>query len=237
MTESFNLTGMNPVRDRARTMLLSALAACLLAGGPAVADDKLYKWVDEDGNVTYQDQPPPDGSGQQETFVEDLGSSEPAAAQPDVNVVLYSIETCDACDLVRKILEDQRVAFQEKNAEDDVDVQAEIREVAGTLSVPVLVIGDEVLTGYNKRMVLNELEDAGLTQQAAGDRESGQATREERERLSSEERQQAAEDSDGFAEDGGFPLDEDIFSDSGSGSDDIRDLEEIPEDERIRINQ
>lgn len=232
---------MSSLHDRVRTALVSALAACFVAGGStAVADDKLYKWVDEDGNVTYQDQPPPDGSGQHETFVEDLGGSEPAAAAPDVNVVLYSIETCDACDLVRKILEDQRVAFQEKNAEDDVEVQDEIREVAGTLSVPVLVIGDEVLTGYNKRMVLNELEDAGLTGQASDDRESGgagQATREEREQISPEERQQAAEDNDGFGEEGGFLLDEDIFSDSGSSGDDIRDLEEIPEDERIRISQ
>lgn len=245
---------MNALHERARTALVAALAACFLAGASiAMGEDKLYKWVDEDGNVTYQDQPPPDDSGQLETLSEDLGGSDSAAVPPDVSVVLYSIEVCDACDLVRKVLEDHGVPFEEKNADDNAEIQAEIREVAGTLSVPVLVIGGEVLTGYNKQMILSELEQAGFTGQTAEDGQPGQSrqvTREELEQMTPEERQQAAEeaalrgeDNDLFDEDEGFLLEEDIFSDdesgggSGRGGDDISDLEEIPEDERIKINQ
>lgn len=211
-------------------MLLSALAACFLAGVPAMGEDKLYKWVDEDGNVTYQDQPPPDGSGQLETLSDDVGGSEPSAAMPDVDVVLYSIEACDACDLVRKVLEDRGVPFEEKDAEDNVEVQNEIREISGTLSVPVLLIGDDVQTGYNRRRIVTGLEEAGFTGQTAGDgqpAQSRQATGEE-----SQQREQAADDNEGLL------LEEDIFSDSapGDGGDTV-EFEEIPEDERIQISQ
>lgn len=40
------------------TLLLSLL----LVASALAADDKIYKWVDKDGNVTYSSKPPPKGS-------------------------------------------------------------------------------------------------------------------------------------------------------------------------------
>jgi Domain of unknown function (DUF4124) len=40
------------------TLLLSLL----LVSGALTADDKIYKWVDKDGHVTYSSKPPPKGS-------------------------------------------------------------------------------------------------------------------------------------------------------------------------------
>jgi len=40
--------------------LISAIGFSLLLGAGTVNAAKLYKWVDEDGNVTYSDQVPPD---------------------------------------------------------------------------------------------------------------------------------------------------------------------------------
>lgn len=226
----------------------------MLAAGPVAGEDELYKWVDEDGNVTYQDRPPPDESGQVQTFEQSSSQSPEGAAFPDVAVTLYSIEECDACDLVRKLLNERGLPFTEKDADNDAEIQAELKEAAGTLSVPVLVIGDEALTGYNKALILNELEEAGFpttpgaavqarTQPEGGSSGSGQLSREDLEGMTPEEIEQAArdaalrgEDNDLFDEDEGFLPNEDIFNDDNEpAADDVTQWEEIPEDERIRV--
>lgn len=240
-----------------RILFYAAMAATLLAAGSAAGEDKLYKWVDEDGNVTYQDRPPPDESGKVQAFDQVLGGADSEgrrAAFPDVDVTLYSIEVCDACDLVRKLLNERGLPFTEKNADNDVEVQEELKEVSGALSVPALAIGDEVLTGFNRDLILRVLKDAGFptTDNAQAQPSSegassgaGPLTREDLEGMTPEEIEQAARDAalrgennDLFDEDEGFLLNEDIFGDSGGGSpDDISQWEEIPEDEQIRVGE
>ncbi len=220
-----------------RYLLGAAVMSMLLAAGPAAGqddDNKMYKWVDEDGNVTYQDQPPPDDSGQVQAFdespVESTGGAQDAAL-PDVDLTLYSIEACDACDLVRNLLSERGLPFTEKDAESDVAVQEELREVSGALSVPALAIGDEVLTGFNRELILRVLEDYGFPASADARAQSEPARGE----MSREELEQAARD----AGDEDDPFDDDFFSDldTAPAGDDISDWEEIPEDERIRVGE
>lgn len=207
-------------------MLLCILAsACLLVASSACAQEKLYKWVDENGNVTYQSQPPPANAGQVETL-ESIGDTGARAPSPDVNVVLYSIKVCDACDLVRNLLTEWRVPFAEKNADGDAKVQAELKKVAGKLSVPALLIGDEVLMGYNKALIENELKEvgfsAGLPATATPPKQTPEPhklTREDLAGMTPEEIEQAARDAalrgidnDLFEEDAGFAtLNEDVL--------------------------
>jgi glutaredoxin len=228
--------------------------ATILAAPAAMGADTLYKWVDKDGNVTYQGQPPPAQSGQVETMVE---RTDPAAANPtpDVPVVLYSIKVCDSCDLVRHMLEQRGIPFQEKNADGDAAVQAEIKKVAGVLSVPVVTIGDQVLTGYNKQLMLKDLADAGFstdvsaprpTEQASESTQNKPLTRDDLQGMTPEEIQQKAkdaalrgEDNNIFDEDNGLTLNHDMFPNDTGGDqpDDITKLEEIPKDEQIRVDQ
>ncbi|MBS1270440.1 MAG: hypothetical protein MAG794_01396 [Gammaproteobacteria bacterium] len=232
-----------------RILFYAALVASLLGVTPTASGDKLYKWVDEDGTVTYQGRPPPAASGNVETLPDVISETTPSAEVPDVDVVLYSIKVCDACDLVRKLLLGRRVPFKEKNADKSPEVQAELKEVAGVLSVPVLLIGEQALKGYNKELILNELEEAGFTMSAETLREPGQIPQmssDDLEGTTPEETEQATgdsaprgEDNDLLEEDEGFAnLNEDIFSDTGdAGADGIGELEEIPEDERVQVNQ
>lgn len=244
-----------------RFLICTAMTVLLLTAGPAVAQDTLYKWVDEDGNVSYQDQPPPGQVDGVQTLDRSLRSSAATSGEalPDIDITLYAISECDACDLLRKLLEDRALPYTEKDAGQDPAVQAELRELAGVLSVPVLLIGDEVLTGYNRELILNELEEAGFPTatgtapaRAAGDESgdaqagSGQLTREDLESMTPEQVRQAAqdaalrgEDNDLFDEDEGFLPNEDVFSDrdDAPAPDDISQWEEIPEDERIRVDE
>ncbi len=118
---------------------------------------KLYKWVDEEGNVTYQDQPPPETSDYEEKNINvqgtnlekdpDFAMSTAAVTAP---VVLYAVQQCESCDLMRLFLEHHKVPFTEKNVEGDPKVQDELYEMVGALRVPLLKVGDKTVDGYSR---------------------------------------------------------------------------------------
>ncbi len=124
----------------------------------------LYKWVDEDGNITYQDSPPPGASDDAKPYAEDpeVAAERSDAAGPDVSVTLYTVPVCDACDLVRNLLEKNRIPFEEKDAGSSVSVQDELMELAGQLSVPMLAIGDGLVSGYSSNAINTALNSAGF---------------------------------------------------------------------------
>ena len=129
---------------------------------------------DAEGNRTYQENCPPGTSvvGEKQIY------TGPKQTGPDMEglkankpVTLYRVETCEACDMVSQYLEDRGVPFSLKNANNDVEIQQELREKSGELSVPVVTIGDDaIISGYNKSGLKEKLDQAGYpdkTQQTA----------------------------------------------------------------------
>ncbi len=130
---------------------------------------KLYKWVDKDGNVTYQDQEPPveavvlqDDSSPRSAAASAGDGAQQGAAETNP-VTLYSVPMCDTCDLVRMVLELNSIPFEEKNADRSVEVQDELQAKAGQLTVPTLIIGEQVLSGFSGPEIRQGLEAAGYT--------------------------------------------------------------------------
>ena len=149
-----------------RAMLFPILLGALLISTPANAA-KLYKWVDEQGKVSYQDRPPPGNSNFSETVLSDPDAVDPAtksyqdkmaAAASKSPVVLFSIPNCDGCDLIRSYLEKRNIPFEEKNVEKDRKLQEELKGFAGRLEVPLLVIGERVLRGYSRPILETEMD-------------------------------------------------------------------------------
>ena len=70
-------------------------------------------------------------------------------------VKLYALSTCPYCRMTKRYLDENDVAYdltevdllegQEKD-----DAVAEVKRVSGGASFPVVVIGDEVIVGFNK---------------------------------------------------------------------------------------
>lgn len=156
--------------SRTTAILLTAL---LVFAVPAGAQ-KLYKWVDKDGKVSYHDQPPPQGAGYR---VEEkrLGPRSPAAAarpggEPAESfpVVLYVTPQCSSCDAARAYLQKRKVPFTEKNVEDNVALQEELRQKSGGLAVPTILIGEKVMKGYLESLLEGELDAAGYPRAEAG---------------------------------------------------------------------
>ena len=150
----------------ARNTLIVLLLTGLIAT-PALAG-KLYKWVDERGNISYQDRPPPEGRGQVEekTMRGGVGSSSgnPAAAEAAAKspVTLYMVPKCSPCDNARIYLRGRGVPFSEINvSEKNPKAQDEMRKKIGELSVPTITVGAKVMQGYVESLLNGELDQAG----------------------------------------------------------------------------
>lgn len=164
----------------ARNTLIVVLATTL-AVAPAYAA-KLYKWVDERGNVSYQDRPPPEGVGrvEEKTVREGRGvdSGSPAATEAATKspVTLYMVPKCSPCDAARVYLKKRGVPFTEINvSEKNPQAQQEMVKKIGELSVPTITVGSKIMQGYVESLLAGELDQAGYPKPEAGS-EAAEAT-------------------------------------------------------------
>jgi glutaredoxin len=149
-----------------KPILLTVIAVSLSLGAAAHAA-KLYKWVDKDGNVTYQSTPPP-GQAVEQKEIETVNTRTAGDSAAHAPVVLYVASHCSACDLARAYLDKRKVPYTLKNAESDPAVQEELKSKSGGLSVPTITIGDKVMRGYLESLLEGELDAAGYPKADAG---------------------------------------------------------------------
>lgn len=140
-------------------VLLFSLAALTAWGAVTVVE-----CVDAGGNTSFRDKCPPGTTKAGDKVL--LGVSPTKAKSTreittDSPVVLYSVPNCDACDLVRNALSTRSTPFNEKNVQDDAASQNELKSKTGNLTVPSVLIGATVLTGYNRSALDNALTQAG----------------------------------------------------------------------------
>jgi glutaredoxin len=143
------------------------LAIALVMGCSVVHAQKVYRWVDKDGNVTYRDQPPSEAGQQAEerklrvprdADAAPASADDPAAKAP---VVLYTVPQCSSCDAARAHLEKRKIPFSEKNVDANRAAQEELRKRSGSLSVPTITVGEKVMKGYLDSLLDGELDAAG----------------------------------------------------------------------------
>lgn len=158
-----------------RKLIVLLVVVAALPFGSASAQ-KLYKWVDQDGKVSYHDRPPPEGSQYQ---VEEKNVSKALRGGGDAAnrapVVLYSVPKCATCDLARFYLEKHKIPFSERNVEKDTKLQQELKSKAGSLSVPTILVGNKVLNGYLESLLEGELKAAGYLGGEPAESESASA--------------------------------------------------------------
>ena len=130
---------------------------------PAVAEG-LYKWVDKEGNVTYQSDPPPDDAANVEKskikVSNEAVSSGDAADKPTIE--FYSKIDCPNCDKARSYLEDKGLTFDEIVIEEDTVGADEMKEEFGNNNVPTIKIGETSLSGYSEKTLTRVLKNSGF---------------------------------------------------------------------------
>jgi glutaredoxin len=132
----------------------------------------IYECVDEEGNSVFQDRCPPGTTPEGEMKIRTGSGSEPAkpapagSGAPDVDITLYAAPECDACLILRGVLEQYSAVFSEKNINQSDDVKRELQEKMGgstTLTIPTTIIGEKIIAGFKKDELISTLESAGFS--------------------------------------------------------------------------
>jgi glutaredoxin len=136
---------------------MKALAPiALLALCAAAQAGQLYRWTDQEGRVHYTDQPPPKTAKTAEA--KKLGDRAPDADAPfplklavkNYPVTLYSIDCGEVCTKAAALLNKRGVPYTERNAREDDAKEALGKLTGGKLEVPTLVVGKQVLRGFEE---------------------------------------------------------------------------------------
>lgn len=65
-------------------------------------------------------------------------------------VTVYSTQACPYCHMARDYLEEKKVEFEYIDVGKDREKAKEMIEKSGQMGVPVIVIGEKVIVGFNK---------------------------------------------------------------------------------------
>jgi len=122
---------------------------------------KVFECEDELGNKTFQAQCSPGSIPVNEkNYSTGIGrSSEEDKMKP---LVLYMVPDCIVCDQIKDYITEQKLTLTEKNVEEDFELQQELKSKnGGQLKVPVLLVGDRVISGFNPENVFSALSEEG----------------------------------------------------------------------------
>jgi glutaredoxin-like YruB-family protein len=64
-------------------------------------------------------------------------------------VILFTQPDCPPCHIVKLFLTERGVAFEERDISQNATARRELTETYNSHSTPTLVIGDEVMVGFN----------------------------------------------------------------------------------------
>lgn len=127
---------------------------------------RVVECVDSQGDVSFRDHCPPGMTAKDQREYGRRGAAESenndlqaiAEANP---ITLYAVPDCEVCDVARNFLEKRGLPYTEKNVEASAEVQDELKEKAGQLAIPVIVIGERVIRGYDRLALGDAITSAG----------------------------------------------------------------------------
>ena len=71
----------------------------------------------------------------------------------DKKVVIYSTPTCPYCKRAKDYLSQKGIPYVDRNVAQDRDATQEMIQKSGQMSVPVIIIDNEVVVGFNQALL------------------------------------------------------------------------------------
>lgn len=65
------------------------------------------------------------------------------------NIIVYTQNECPPCKIVKMFLNEYGFSYSEKNIHEDEKSRQELTEIYGSYSTPTIVVGSEVITGFD----------------------------------------------------------------------------------------
>ena len=76
-----------------------------------------------------------------------------------MSVTIYTTPTCPFCEQAKKFMRERGVSYTEHDVMEDLKKRDEMVELSGQMGVPVIVMGEQVLIGFNPEELGRALED------------------------------------------------------------------------------
>jgi glutaredoxin 3 len=73
------------------------------------------------------------------------------------NVTIYTTPSCHFCHMAKEYFKANNVAYTEHDVANDADKRKEMIDKSGQMGVPVILIGEEMVIGFNKPKVVQLL--------------------------------------------------------------------------------
>jgi len=81
-------------------------------------------------------------------------------------IKIYSTPSCPYCKLAKEFLKESGVAYEDVDVAANPSAANEMVKVSGQMGVPVLMIGDQVIVGWNKQAIQEALKMNGVEMKA-----------------------------------------------------------------------
>ena len=65
-------------------------------------------------------------------------------------VTIYSTPTCHYCNLAKEYFDANKVKYDSFDVASNMEKRREMMEKSGQLGVPVILVGDEIVVGFDK---------------------------------------------------------------------------------------
>ena len=65
-------------------------------------------------------------------------------------ITIYSTPTCHFCQMAKDFLKEQGIEYTEFDVAHDLERRQEMIQKSGQMGVPVIIVGDEVIVGFDK---------------------------------------------------------------------------------------
>ncbi len=72
-------------------------------------------------------------------------------------VTIYSTPSCHFCHMAKDFFKEKNVEFQDFDVSLDQDKRKEMIEKSGQMGVPVIIIGNQLIVGFNKPKIVEIL--------------------------------------------------------------------------------
>jgi glutaredoxin 3 len=72
-------------------------------------------------------------------------------------VLIYTTPTCHFCHMAKDYFTEHNIPFEDYNVATDLAKRKEMVEKSGQMGVPVIVVGDEVIVGFDQARLQEKL--------------------------------------------------------------------------------
>ncbi|MEX2052361.1 MAG: glutaredoxin family protein [Candidatus Paceibacterota bacterium] len=65
-------------------------------------------------------------------------------------VIIYSTPSCHFCHMAKDFFKENNVSYTEHDVANDAAMRQEMMDKSGQMGVPVIIIGSDLIVGFNK---------------------------------------------------------------------------------------